>query len=117
MSTTTTQTTTMPSVPVQQAAKSILSYEGGRPVHKIPAFADKYAERKWSKEQMAGAFRVFAKLGWADGTAGHISLRGMSVVSIKTGNAKLTRIAQILLTRICSGSVSHFFLIYSRSSK
>ncbi|XXH00787.1 hypothetical protein Hte_007138 [Hypoxylon texense] len=41
----------------------------------IPQFSDKYAERKWAKEHMAGAFRVFAKLGYNDGAGGHISLR------------------------------------------
>lgn len=33
-------------------------------------------QRKWQLEQMAGAFRIFAKLGFADGGSGHISLRG-----------------------------------------
>lgn len=41
----------------------------------IPTFEDKYAERQWAKEHMAGAFRVFAKLGYTDGSGGHISLR------------------------------------------
>ena len=41
----------------------------------IPQFIDKYAERQWAKEHMAGAFRVFAKLGYNDGAGGHISLR------------------------------------------
>jgi hypothetical protein len=45
---------------------------------KLPVFSDKYEERKWAKSQMAGAFRVFAKLGYADGVAGHVSLRGDS---------------------------------------
>ncbi|KAL2210711.1 putative aldolase [Sarocladium strictum] len=42
---------------------------------KLPTFKDKYEERKWAKSQMAGAFRVFDKLGYADGVAGHVSLR------------------------------------------
>lgn len=41
----------------------------------IPTFDNKYAERQWAKEHMAGAFRIFAKLGFADGAGGHISLR------------------------------------------
>ena len=45
-------------------------------VSKLPVFSDKFEERKWAKAQMAGAFRVFAKLGYADGVAGHVSLRG-----------------------------------------
>ncbi|KAH7129495.1 class II aldolase/adducin N-terminal [Dactylonectria estremocensis] len=44
-------------------------------VHRIPSFPTKEATRKWQLEQMAGAFRVFAKLGYADGGSGHISLR------------------------------------------
>ncbi|RGP76050.1 hypothetical protein FLONG3_5441 [Fusarium longipes] len=44
-------------------------------IHKIPEFATKEATRQWQLEQMAGAFRVFAKLGYADGSSGHISLR------------------------------------------
>ncbi|KAH8891130.1 arad-like aldolase/epimerase [Thozetella sp. PMI_491] len=42
---------------------------------KIPTFTDKHEERAWAKAQMAAAFRVFAKLGYADGVAGHVSLR------------------------------------------
>jgi hypothetical protein len=54
--------------------------ETGKPVYKVPTFTDKLAERKWAKDQMAGAFRVFARLGYADGGAGHISLRGKAAV-------------------------------------
>jgi hypothetical protein len=43
---------------------------------KVPIFTDKYEQRKWEKSQMAAAFRIFAKLGFADGVAGHMSLRG-----------------------------------------
>ncbi|PVH98530.1 class 2 aldolase adducin domain-containing protein [Periconia macrospinosa] len=41
----------------------------------IPRPESKEAERRWQLEQMAGAFRIFAKLGFADGGSGHISLR------------------------------------------
>ncbi|KAH7173725.1 class II aldolase/adducin N-terminal [Fusarium flagelliforme] len=44
-------------------------------IHKIPVFTTKEETRKWQLEQMAAAFRVFAKLGYADGSSGHISLR------------------------------------------
>lgn len=40
-----------------------------------PTFTDKYEERKWAKQHMAGAFRVFARKGYTEGTAGHISIR------------------------------------------
>lgn len=41
----------------------------------LPTFQDKYAERKWAKEQMVAIFRVFARHGFADGFNGHVSLR------------------------------------------
>ncbi|RSM17662.1 hypothetical protein CDV31_003431 [Fusarium ambrosium] len=44
-------------------------------LQKIPQFPTKEATRRWQLEQMAGAFRVFARLGYADGSSGHISLR------------------------------------------
>lgn len=58
--------------------------DGDAPVrlHEVPTFTDKFEERKWAKQQMAGAFRIFAKLGWADGASGHISLRGQIMVLI-----------------------------------
>jgi len=75
MSTTSTQTATSAAIQLKGATKSVLNFGQGASLYKIPAFSDKYAERKWAKEQVAGAFRVFAKLGYADGGAGHISLR------------------------------------------
>jgi hypothetical protein len=45
-------------------------------LHHIPRPATKEAERIWLLGQMAAAFRIFAKLGFADGSSGHISLRG-----------------------------------------
>lgn len=40
-----------------------------------PAFEDKYEERKYLKHRLTLAFRVFAKFGFAEGVAGHITLR------------------------------------------
>ncbi|GAM37290.1 aldolase [Talaromyces pinophilus] len=40
-----------------------------------PTFANKLDERKYQKEHLAAAFRVFAKQGFDEGVAGHISLR------------------------------------------
>jgi ribulose-5-phosphate 4-epimerase/fuculose-1-phosphate aldolase len=40
-----------------------------------PKFADKYEERQYLKERLALAFRIFAKLGFEEGVAGHITLR------------------------------------------
>ncbi|KAF7871805.1 hypothetical protein EAF04_003912 [Stromatinia cepivora] len=45
---------------------------------KIPSrtpFEDKYAEREYQKGRLALAFRIFAKFGFDEGVAGHITLR------------------------------------------
>lgn len=39
------------------------------------SFPDVYAHRKYILEHMAGAFRVFARKGYCEGAAGHISVR------------------------------------------
>ncbi|KAL0941361.1 class ii aldolase adducin domain-containing protein [Colletotrichum truncatum] len=44
-------------------------------LHQIPVPETKEAARRWQLEQMAAAFRIFAKLGFSDGASGHISLR------------------------------------------
>lgn len=41
----------------------------------VPTFKSVDLERKWLLEQMAGAFRVFARKGYCVGSAGHISVR------------------------------------------
>jgi hypothetical protein len=70
---TSTQSDVTLSTSSRQAAPSEIKL---KKASKLPTFSDKYEERKWAKAQMAGAFRVFAKLGYADGVAGHVSLRG-----------------------------------------
>ncbi|CAH0018830.1 unnamed protein product [Clonostachys rhizophaga] len=49
--------------------------EGKLQLQGIPTFTDPYKERQWMKEHMAAAFRFFAKNGYAEGIAGHISMR------------------------------------------
>ncbi|KAF6817842.1 class ii aldolase adducin domain-containing protein [Colletotrichum sojae] len=44
-------------------------------LHEIPVPETKEAARRWQLEQMAAAFRIFARLGFSDGASGHISLR------------------------------------------
>lgn len=43
--------------------------------YRLPKFVDPYIKRDWLLNQMAGAFRVFAKKGFCEGPAGHISVR------------------------------------------
>jgi hypothetical protein len=40
-----------------------------------PIFDDKYKEREYQKQRLTLAFRIFAKLGFDEGVAGHITLR------------------------------------------
>lgn len=40
-----------------------------------PKFTDKYEERQFLKGKLAAAFRIFAKYGFNDGVAGHITVR------------------------------------------
>lgn len=41
----------------------------------IPTFSTVQAKRRWLLEEMAGAFRLFARKGYGIGSAGHISVR------------------------------------------
>ena len=41
----------------------------------IPEFDTFEAKRQWTLEHLAGAFRVFGREGYAEGIAGHISVR------------------------------------------
>jgi hypothetical protein len=41
----------------------------------MPSFDDPYKERAHSKGRLALAFRIFARFGFDDGVAGHITLR------------------------------------------
>ncbi|KAB8212098.1 class II aldolase/adducin N-terminal [Aspergillus parasiticus] len=76
MSTTTTLETVgrMNVQPVKQEKGQCFS-TGGYSFPGIPTFDDPYKSRKWQLEHMAAAFRVFARKGFTEGTAGHISLR------------------------------------------
>ena len=41
----------------------------------VPTFDDMYQERTWLKQHMAGCFRYWGKMGFGEGTAGHITVR------------------------------------------
>jgi hypothetical protein len=61
-------------------------------LHQIPTFATKQEEQKWQKGQMAAAFRIFAKMGFADGASGHISLRGEFHIGIELASFPVQRL-------------------------
>jgi len=48
---------------------------GGYEFAGVPKIDDPYKKRQWQLEHMAGAFRVFARKGFTEGTSGHISVR------------------------------------------
>ncbi|GEQ67000.1 hypothetical protein JCM33374_g663 [Metschnikowia sp. JCM 33374] len=49
--------------------------KGGANPHVPPKFTNKVEHRKWMLEHTAAAFRVFARFGYSEGEAGHISVR------------------------------------------
>lgn len=67
-------TGSLPSHTVEEKKQQCFS-TGGYSFPGIPQFDDPYRSRKWQLEHMAAAFRVFARKGFTEGTAGHISLR------------------------------------------
>lgn len=48
---------------------------GGVSIEGIPEFSSYAEKRQWTLEHLAGAFRVFGREGYAEGIAGHISVR------------------------------------------
>ncbi|KZZ94418.1 class II Aldolase and Adducin N-terminal domain protein [Moelleriella libera RCEF 2490] len=81
-STTTTATTTAGAaftVKTDAAPKALSNLgalaTGGYEFPGIPNITDPYKKRQWQLEHMAGAFRVFARRGFTEGTSGHISVR------------------------------------------
>ncbi|KAJ6024118.1 hypothetical protein N7540_004915 [Penicillium herquei] len=75
--------TESPSPPVAHAPKPQLEdvdamaamAHRGKALPGIPQFDSHAEKRQWQLEHMAGAFRVFAREGYAEGISGHISLR------------------------------------------
>jgi len=63
-----------------QAKKPILGPQFPSP----PKFTDKYAEREYQKGRLALAFRIFAKFGFDEGVAGHITLRVCFLHTLKS---------------------------------
>lgn len=49
--------------------------KGGENPNQMPKFTNLHEKRKWMLQHMAGAFRIFSRNGYCEGTAGHISIR------------------------------------------
>lgn len=71
----TTNSGTAPSAPVEDKTIFQAVATGGIPYPGIPEFEDLHEKRQWQLEHLAGAFRVFARKGFTEGAAGHISVR------------------------------------------
>lgn len=55
--------------------KSTMSARSRTAFPKSPVFEDKLEERAYLKFRLAQAFRIFGKLGYDEGVAGHITVR------------------------------------------
>lgn len=58
-----------PGISKQKAARKMPNFPGP------PTFTDKYKERDYLKGRLTAAFRIFGKLGFEEGVAGHITVR------------------------------------------
>lgn len=68
-----------PGLPKSQAEGKMSKFPIREPLE------DKYAEREYQKGRLALAFRIFAKHGYDEGVAGHITLRVFSILSRVNG--------------------------------
>jgi hypothetical protein len=55
--------------------KQAVTGEGAFTFPSMKQFQDKFEEREYQKGRLVLAFRIFAKLGFDEGVAGHITLR------------------------------------------
>lgn len=75
MSATATETATVSLHAPEGNASLAMLASGGYEAPSMPRIEDPYKKRQWQLDHMAGAFRVFARKGFTEGTAGHISVR------------------------------------------
>ena len=74
--------------PSSKKQSSIQRLSQGVTIAGIPSFTAVEKQRQWMLGHLAGAFRVFARKGYAEGLAGHISLRDPGVCEIISPNIK-----------------------------
>ena len=55
--------------------RSVIGRESGIAMPKLPTFATLEEERRYRKERLAGAFRLFSRMGFDEGVTGHITAR------------------------------------------
>lgn len=65
-----------------QHDKSTMSKSSRSAFPKPPVFEDKMEERAYLKFRLAQAFRIFGKLGYDEGVAGHITVRVRTLIFV-----------------------------------
>lgn len=79
-----------------------------------PAFPDTTAERKHKLERLAGAFRIFGKLGYDEGIAGHLSRRILQASELR---GRLGRMLSPMCLRSSQPSATQSCAIISGSTR
>lgn len=126
--TTLTSNTTLEAQPAQQNGDSFFEdvhflgdKEGRVVIRSPPKFATKEAEREYQKQHLAVAFRTFAKQGFDEGVAGHISLRDPlnpgTIHSIQTDRATHTNKYRTLLDQPPEHALLHDLRLRPRPRK
>ncbi|KAF3402920.1 hypothetical protein DPV78_003589 [Talaromyces pinophilus] len=67
--------TALSDVLINKKATPLEKLSQGVPIPGVPSFTDVEVQRQFMLNHMAGAFRVFARAGFVEGMAGHISVR------------------------------------------
>lgn len=68
-------TTMTPSIDDGAKLTGLAALSQGTPLPGVPKFKNFETQREYMLNHMAGAFRVFARHGFVEGMAGHISMR------------------------------------------
>lgn len=68
-------TTMAPSIDNDAKLTGLAALSQGTPLPGVPKFKNFEMQREYMLNHMAGAFRVFARHGFVEGMAGHISMR------------------------------------------
>ena len=71
---------------IKNDPKTTLSKHSRSAFPKPPVFIDKYEEREYLKFRLAQSFRIFGKVGYDEGVAGHITIRVCMRMSLRAYN-------------------------------
>ena len=71
---------------IKNDPKTTLSKHSRSAFPKPPVFIDKYEEREYLKFRLSQSFRIFVKLVYDEGVAGHITIRVCMRMSLRAYN-------------------------------